>query len=99
MPARHKPRHPTMRPHDAVAPARKVGVVDANIPDRPCQQAHSPRLNPARRARSEPQDKKLWQIQSDAPLTDIERWMWAKHPSLAAALEIAIFEFDDATMA
>ncbi len=50
-------------------------------------------------------DKKLWQIQSDAPLTDIdtnflESWMWAKHPSLAAALENAIFEmFDDATMA
>jgi hypothetical protein len=50
------------------------------------------------------QDKKLWQIQSDAPLTDIdinflESWMWAKHPSLAAALEIGIFEmFDDTTL-
>ena len=37
-------------------------------------------------------DKKLWQIQSDAPITDmdanfLESWMWAKHPSLAAALE------------
>ena len=35
------------------------------------------------------QDKKLWQIQSDAPITDIdanylESWIWAKHPSLAA---------------
>ena len=49
--------------------------------------------------------KKLWQIQSDAPLTDIdsnflESWMWAKHPSLAAALENAIFEaLDDTTLA
>jgi hypothetical protein len=51
------------------------------------------------------QDKKLWQIQSDAPVTDIdtnflESWLWAKHPSLAAALESAIFEvLDDTTMA
>ena len=51
------------------------------------------------------QDKKLWQIQSDAPITDIdanflESWMWAKHPSLAAALENSIFEaFDATTMA
>jgi hypothetical protein len=51
------------------------------------------------------QGKKLWQIQSDAPITDIdanflESWMWAKHLSLAAALENSIFEaFDDSTMA
>jgi len=35
------------------------------------------------------QGKKMWQIQSDAPIADIdanflESWMWAKHPSLAA---------------
>jgi len=35
------------------------------------------------------QDKKPWQIQSDAQITDIdanylESWMWAKHRSLAA---------------
>jgi hypothetical protein len=47
----------------------------------------------------------LWQIQSDAPITDmdanfLESWLWAKHPSLVAALENAIFEmFDDTTMA
>jgi hypothetical protein len=51
------------------------------------------------------QDKKLWQIQSDAPTSDIdanflESWMWAKHPSLAAALENSIFEaLDDTTAA
>jgi len=51
------------------------------------------------------QDRKLWQIQSDAPITDIdanflESWMWVKRPSLAAALENSIFEaFDDTTMA
>jgi hypothetical protein len=51
------------------------------------------------------QDKKLWQIQSDAPIADIdanflESWMWAKHSSLAAALETAIFEaLDDTTIA
>jgi hypothetical protein len=50
-------------------------------------------------------DKKLWQVQSDAPITDIDAnflqsWMWAKHPSLAAALENAIFEaLNDTTMA
>ena len=50
-------------------------------------------------------DKKLWQIQSDAPITDmdvnfLERWMWAKHPSLAAALENSIFEaLEDTTIA
>jgi hypothetical protein len=43
------------------------------------------------------QNKKLWQIQSDAPIADIdanflESWMWAKHPSLSAALENSIFE-------
>ena len=49
--------------------------------------------------------KKLWQIQSDAPITDmdanfLESWMWAKHPSLAAALENSIFEaFEDTTIA
>ena len=31
------------------------------------------------------QGKKLWQIQSDAPIADVdanflESWMWAKHP-------------------
>ena len=41
------------------------------------------------------QDKKLWQIQSDAPITDmdanfLESWMWAKHPSLAAALSAPV---------
>ena len=51
------------------------------------------------------QDKKLRQIQSDAPIADIdanflESWMWAKHPSLAAALENSIFEaLDDTTPA
>ena len=51
------------------------------------------------------QDKKLFQIQSDAPLTDLdanflESWMWAKHPSLAAALENSIFDaFDDTATA
>jgi hypothetical protein len=51
------------------------------------------------------QDKKLWQVQSDAPIADVdanflESWMWAKHPSLSAALENAIFEgFDDTTIA
>jgi hypothetical protein len=51
------------------------------------------------------QDKKLWQIQSDAPITDmdanfLESWMWAKHPSLAAALENSIFEaLEDTTIA
>ena len=51
------------------------------------------------------QDRKQWQIQSDAPITDIdanflESWMWVKRPSLAAALENSIFEaFDDTTMA
>ena len=50
-------------------------------------------------------DKKLWQVQSDAPITDIDAnflqsWMWAKHPSLSAALENAIFEaFEDTTIA
>jgi hypothetical protein len=50
-------------------------------------------------------DNKLWQVQSDAPVTDIDAnflqsWMWAKHPSLAAALENAIFEaLDDTTAA
>jgi hypothetical protein len=50
-------------------------------------------------------DKKLWQIQSDAPIADIdanflESWVWAKHPSLADALENAIFEaFEDTTVA
>ena len=49
------------------------------------------------------QDKKLWQIQSDAPIADLdanflESWMWAKHPLLAAAIENAIFEaFEDTT--
>jgi hypothetical protein len=43
--------------------------------------------------------------QSDAPITDmdanfLESWMWAKHPSLAAALENSIFEaLDDTTAA
>ena len=47
----------------------------------------------------------LWQIQSDAPITDmaanfLESWMWAKHPSLAAALENSIFEaLEDMTIA
>ena len=47
------------------------------------------------------QDKNLWQIQSDAPIIDIdanflESWLWAKHP----ALENSIFEaFDNTTMA
>ena len=51
------------------------------------------------------QNKKLWQIQSDAPITDLdanflESWTWAKHPSLAGALENAIFEaLDDTTPA
>ena len=51
------------------------------------------------------QDKKLFHIQSDAPLTDIdtnflESWLWAKHPSLAAALENSIFAaLDDTTIA
>jgi len=51
------------------------------------------------------QDKKMWQMQSDAPIADIdanflESWMWAKHPSLAAALENSIFEaFEDTTIA
>ena len=51
------------------------------------------------------QDKKLWQIQSDAPITDmdanfLESWMWAKYPSLAAALENSIFEaLEDTTIA
>ena len=51
------------------------------------------------------QDKKLWQMQSDAPITDmdanfLESWMWAKHPSLAAALEHSIFEaLEDTTIA
>jgi hypothetical protein len=51
------------------------------------------------------QDKKLRQIQSDAPIADIdanflESWMWAKHPSLSAALENSVFEaFDDTTPA
>ncbi len=31
MPAGHKPRHSTMRPGNAVAPAPEVGVVDAKI--------------------------------------------------------------------
>jgi hypothetical protein len=50
------------------------------------------------------QDKRLTAIQSDSPIADIdadflESWMWAKHPSLAAALENSIFEaFDDTTM-
>ena len=50
-------------------------------------------------------DKKLWQVQSDAPITDIDAnflqsWMWAKHPTLAAAFENAIFEaLNDTTMA
>ena len=44
-------------------------------------------------------------IQSDAPITDmaanfLESWMWAKHPSLAAALENSIFEaLEDMTIA
>ena len=48
---------------------------------------------------------KLWQIQSDAPITDmdanfLESWMWAKHPSLAAALENSILEaLEDTTIA
>ena len=47
----------------------------------------------------------MWQIQSDAPIADIdanflESWRWAKHPSLAAALENSIFEaFEDTTIA
>jgi hypothetical protein len=47
----------------------------------------------------------MWQIQSDAPIADIdanflESWMWAKHPSLVAALENSIFEaFEDTTIA
>jgi hypothetical protein len=51
------------------------------------------------------QDKKLWQMQSDAPITDmdanfLESWTWAKHPSLAAALENSIFEaLEDTTIA
>ena len=51
------------------------------------------------------QDKKLRQIQSDAPITDLdanflEGWMWGKHASLAGALENAIFEaLDDTTPA
>src|SRR3954447_26189900 len=51
------------------------------------------------------QDKKLRQIQSGAPIADIdanflESWMWAKHPSLAGALETAVFEgLDDTTPA
>jgi len=51
------------------------------------------------------QDKKLRQIQSDAPIADIdanflESWMWAKHPLLAGALETAVFEgLDDTTPA
>ena len=50
------------------------------------------------------QDKRLTAIQSDSPIADMdadffESWMWAKHPSLAAALENSIFEaFDDTTM-
>ena len=50
------------------------------------------------------QDKRFTAIQSDSPIADIdadflESWMWAKHPSLAAALENSIFEaFDDTTM-
>jgi hypothetical protein len=50
------------------------------------------------------QDKRLTAIQSDSPIADIdadflESWMWAKHPSLAAALENSVFEvFDDTTM-
>src|SRR4051812_47861428 len=35
VPARHKPRHPTIRPSDAVPSASDVGVVDAIIVDRP----------------------------------------------------------------
>jgi hypothetical protein len=35
VPAGHKPRHSTMRPGNAVAPAPKVGMVDATIADRP----------------------------------------------------------------
>ena len=51
------------------------------------------------------QDKKLRQIQSDAPIVNIdanflESWMWAKHPLLAGALETAVFEgLDDTTPA
>jgi hypothetical protein len=51
------------------------------------------------------QDKKPWQIQSDAQITDIdanylESWMWAKHPSWRPALENSIFEaFEDTTIA
>jgi hypothetical protein len=41
VPAGHKPRHSTMRPGNAVAPAPEVGVVDATIADRPRQQAHA----------------------------------------------------------
>src|SRR3954468_9233003 len=41
VPAGHKPRHSTMRPGNAVAPAPEVGVVDATIAGRPCQQAHT----------------------------------------------------------
>jgi hypothetical protein len=41
VPAGHKPLHSTMRPGNAVAPAPEVGVVDATIADRPCQQAHT----------------------------------------------------------
>jgi hypothetical protein len=41
VPASHKPRHTTMRLGDAVAPTTEVGVVDATIHDRPCQQAHN----------------------------------------------------------
>jgi hypothetical protein len=49
------------------------------------------------------QDKKLRQIPSDAPITDLdanflESWVWGKHASLAYALENAIFEaLDDTT--
>jgi hypothetical protein len=41
VPAGHKPRHSTMRPGNAVAPATEVGVVDATIANRPCQQGHT----------------------------------------------------------
>ena len=50
------------------------------------------------------QDKKLWQIQSEhqshMDANFLESWMWAKHPSLAAALENSIFEaLEDTTIA
>jgi hypothetical protein len=56
----------------------------------------SVRFGPATKPQFQPTsfgDQNKKQMQSDAPITDmdanfLESWMWAKHPSLAAALEL-----------